>query len=210
MSIVETIGLTSGLDFAVERTEIRKFDSGDSKPPSSTVSVLKFIFISLVVAIVLTFGFIFFCNPTLVRGSSMSPTMRDGQVWFSRRVVLGKPSRGDIIRAYSRDDMVNVVKRVVASSGDKVTVTDDGIYVNGLLVDNSEETNRVLGDSTTWLSNHNGTSYRLGKGEYFVLGDNRNDSKDSRYYGIIPERDVQTVVTGRSPSWLSWLFKPRG
>lgn len=210
MNIVETIGLTSGLDFDVKRTEIRKFDSGDSKPPSSTVSILKVVFVSLLVAIVLTFSFVFFCNPTLVRGSSMSPTMRNGQVWFSRKVLLGRPSKGDIVRAYSRDDMVNVVKRVVASSGDKVTINSEGIYVNGLLVDNSEETNTVMGDSTTWLSNHNGTSYRLAKGEYFVLGDNRNNSRDSRYYGIIPERDIQTVITGRCPKWLSGLFKPKG
>lgn len=122
--------------------------------------------------------------PARVQSTSMTPTISEGgRVLASRiSVLLGKEiQRGDIV-IFKRDS-VGVVKRVVAVPGDTVEIVDGVLLVNGEVEDGSYyigKTNPVK--NTKWV---------IGGTEYFVLGDNREGSYDSRDYGPI---DKDTII----------------
>ena len=151
---------------------------------------VAFIFVfAILMVLKLTF------SPIKISGSSMEPAMKDGQVWFSTIKEFKHPNRGDIVTAYNVLDRVRIVKRVVATEGDQIKILDSGIYINGSLEDNSTETKKMVEDTTTWLGAHKGLTTTVGKDEYFLMGDNRENSVDSRKSGIFPSSTIRTVVT---------------
>ena len=158
---------------------------------------VSFIFVfAILMVLKLTF------SPIKISGSSMNPAMKDGQVWFSTIKGFKHPNRGDIVTAYNVLDRVRIVKRVVAAEGDQIKVSDNGIYINGALEDNSTETKKMVEDTTTWLGAHKGLTTTIGKDEYFLMGDNRENSEDSRKSGIFPSSTIRTVVTLQAPEFV--------
>ena len=151
---------------------------------------------------VLLFGFKAFCSPVLISGNSMNPTLQDKQIWFSRAKFLGELKRDDIVVAYDVLTRHKIVKRVVAIDGDVLTVLDSGLYVNRSLVDNSKETLNLIEDKSSWIGSHKGLSVLLHEGEYFLLGDNRENSNDSRELGIFPDSTISSVLTIEVPTFL--------
>lgn len=201
--------LTTDLSVDFEKPvfeEPKRFQTPQYEEESKVVSWLRWFLVSLSIGIALVLLFRVTLSPTYIDGDSMSPTLENGQVWFSINKALKEPADGDIIRAYSRDDMVNVVKRVVASEGDELSITDKGIFVNGDLIDNSSSTLGMLTDSTSWVFTHQNDSIVLGSDQYFILGDNRDNSRDSRFYGLVSKDDIQTVLTSQAPEWLANLL----
>ena len=101
------------------------------------------------------------------------------------------------------------VKRVIGMPGDKVQSKNGNIYVNGKKINQNyismDQRKAGTGDWTlksisvqnSWLK-HNGTT-TVPKGEYFVLGDHRSVSNDSRYWGFVPKSKIDGVV--KVPSW---------
>lgn len=154
----------------------------------------------------LLFAFKLFCNPILILGNSMSPTLQDKQLWFSRAKQLGKPKTDDIVVAYEVLTRTKLVKRVVATEGDVLTVLDTGLYVNRSLVDDSKETMGLIEDKSSWLGSNKGLSVTLQEGEYFLLGDNRENSNDSRDLGIFPDSTISSVLTVEVPNFLRDLL----
>lgn len=146
-------------------------------------------------------------SPVLVSGESMSPTMKDGQLWFSTVKQIRHPKKGDVITAFDVLDHVYLVKRLVATEGDRVKPTEEGLFINGELVDSSDETKKLLHDSSTWVSFNKGEEITLQKGEYFLVGDNLEHSNDSRRQGIYPEETIRTVVQFEAPNWLKTVLK---
>ena len=146
-------------------------------------------------------------SPVLVSGNSMSPTMKDGQLWFSTVKQIRHPKKGDVITAFDVLDHVYLVKRLVATEGDRVKPTEEGLYINGELIDSSEETKKLLHDSSTWVAFNQGEEVTLKKGEYFLVGDNLEHSNDSRRQGIYPEETIRTVVQFQAPNWLKTVLK---
>lgn len=154
----------------------------------------------------LLFVFKLFCNPILISGNSMNPTLQDNQLWFSRIKQLGKPKTDDIVVAYEVLTRTKLVKRIVATEGDVLTVLDSGLYVNRSLVDDSKETKALIEDKSSWLGSHKGLSVTLQEGEYFLLGDNRENSNDSRDLGIFPDSTISSVLTVEAPNFLRNLL----
>jgi signal peptidase I len=141
-----------------------------------------------------------------VEGPSMEPGLHDGQYLLVNKAVYFKldlgtlskyipfisddgsrflfhgPERGDVIVfRYPRDPSRDFIKRVIAVPGDVVSIHEGKVSVNGQLIEEEylDETTRGDLDDTV-----------VPDGSYFVLGDNRSNSSDSRSWGFVPEENI--------------------
>ena len=135
---------------------------------------------------------------SLVDGHSMEPTFygHDRLVVSRVHYLLGAPQRGDIVVFNSLDPGeaergIMLIKRVVGAPGEVVELRDQQVYVNGdqlkepYTLEPCRISNRRCSDKT----------WELGEDEYFVMGDNRNNSKDSRVFNAVPlEKIVGQVI----------------
>ena len=137
-----------------------------------------------VIAIVLAGAFVFaFGMQVKVIGDSMEPSAYNGQTVLVNRLIfkIFGPKTGDIV-VFLPNGNVNshyYVKRVVAGPGDKVQIVDGLLYINGSVQTEDQDKYDKMEDAGI-ASNE----IKLKSGEYFVLGDNRNSSEDSRSANI--------------------------
>ena len=135
------------------------------------------IFVGLLVAAILkTYIFVNIKVPT----GSMEPTILTGDRLIGSRVsyLSKKPERGDVITFYSPEDNETVfVKRIIGLPGETVTIEGGKVYINNSKTPLSEAYTNFEDESTD-----NCGPYRVPDDCYFVLGDNRNNSYDSRYW----------------------------
>lgn len=119
----------------------------------------------------------------------------------------GVPSRGDVVVFHSEAANERMVKRVVGMPGDRISMVNNTLYINGEAVFQSELDQAGVGQSRLGEVEHliriKGRSPAssfpdvvVPTGQIFVLGDNRNNSMDSRYYGSLPIDDVQGRAFG--------------
>ena len=144
---------------------------------------------ALEVAIITTLIFLLarvFVQNYQVDGPSMTPTLLNTQYILVNKAdyYLHAPQRGDVIVfRYPKDTSRDFVKRVIGLPGDTVTITANGVVsVDGVKLD-EPYTNDLL--------NYYGPEkWTLAPEQYFVLGDNRGDSSDSRDWGPVPKSDI--------------------
>lgn len=124
-----------------------------------------------------------FLSTVVVQGRSMMPTLEDGDRCLLNRLsyIYSSPKRGDLVVLHDRGESDLAVKRIVALPGESVRVSEGTIYVNGRRLTEPYLENGTM----TVLPSGTDRSYQLGDQEYFVLGDNRSESEDSRYYGPV-------------------------
>jgi len=121
-----------------------------------------------------------------VQGTSMEPLLSDGErIVVNKFVYRFRPiERGDVVVFwYPRDPSVSFIKRVVALPGDSVEIRSGQLLVNGLAARES-----YLPDS--FRDSDSFPATQIAKGFYFVLGDHRRSSNDSRSWGEVPERYI--------------------
>mgnify|MGYP000780551943 CR=1 FL=1 len=138
--------------------------------------VLYIAFVILVVWFIITFV----GQRTEVSGSSMYDTLEDGDnLWIDKLSYrFHDPERFDIVVFPYHDSSVFYIKRIIGLPGETVRIEEDGtIYIN----DEPLEENYGYETISVNMIGRAGSDITLGEDEYFVMGDNRNDSKDSRF-----------------------------
>ncbi|MBF2378439.1 type I signal peptidase SipX [Listeria welshimeri] len=168
----------------------------------------------IIIALVLAFGIRYFLiSPVTVNGASMNPTLHDGEHLFINKV--SDPKRYDIIVFPAPDEEnAEYIKRVIGLPGDKVEYKEDQLYINDKKYDepylDSEKdalksgylTTDANGDPNFTMAEIKGSNGSLivPEGQLFVLGDNRQVSKDSRYIGFISQESVlgKVISFGKS------------
>lgn len=151
------------------------------------------IVVTLIMALALFLTVYFFLfRPFQVDGSSMFPTYINNERVFANIVALrlSQPHRGDVIVFNAPPEPGKYyIKRLIGLPGDTIILNNGNVYLN----------NKLL-DETTYLSSSiktNGEAYfkdgqtiKVPSGNYFVLGDNRSESSDSRQWGFVPKDDL--------------------
>ncbi len=152
-------------------------------------------------------------KPYRIPSESMLDTLRPGDRVLVNRAVyhLREPHRGDVVVfRYPNDPSVVFIKRIVGVPGDVLEVRDGQLYVNGERP-GEPYVHRTAGDADPTVAQaaiagstlHDPWSlaepYRVPDGEYFVMGDNRTDSDDSRDWGTVPRTAI--VGEGLATYW---------
>jgi signal peptidase I len=154
----------------------------------NALSWLRDLVFSVLIAVVLI---VFIYQPVKVEGTSMMPTLTDQERIFinkfTYRFGLGSVERGDtVVFWYPQDTTKSYIKRVIGIPGDRIRIDDGHVYVNGKeLVENYvPPENR---DDSSW---RDGREITVPPHKYFVLGDHRNQSSDSRMWGWVPRANI--------------------
>ena len=162
---------------------------------------------SIAMAIVLAFVILQFIRPSIVSGESMYPTLDDKDYLILNRISykVGKPVLEGACRMIQEGDIVvfktnlvdgetgkkkDLIKRVIATEGDRIKISNSKVYVNGKLLNEPYiHNNYTSGDIDTVVP----------KGKLFAMGDNRENSNDSRFpdVGMVDEDEVLGKVMVR-------------
>ncbi|MPN08097.1 Signal peptidase I T [bioreactor metagenome] len=146
---------------------------------SSLGEEIKDWIVSILIAVVLAF-FIrhYIVELYMVEGPSMRPTLQNGERLVVNKFIyrFNKPAKGEVIVfRYPRDPSRDFIKRVIAEPGDTIEIKDGRVFVNGQLLNEPYILDKTRG------------SYNLAtvpEGHIFVMGDNRNNSEDSRFRDV--------------------------
>lgn len=146
----------------------------------------------------------------IVDGESMKPTLNDGNLLMVNKAVYDwqEVGRQEVIVFHANEEE-DYVKRVIGVSGDEITVKNDQLYINGKKVDESYLDPLRPDDGLPFTEDftlEEMTGHKtVPKDHLFVMGDNRRDSLDSRYFGFIPRESVVGKVDVRY-----WPFNQLG
>ena len=143
--------------------------------------VVKVVLISL--AIILPVR-MFLIQPFYVEGASMEPSFYDKEYLIINEITyrFNEPQRGEVIVfKYPKNPRQYYIKRIIGLPGETIEIRDGQVHIN----------NEILGDEyIELLSSDNRKTVVLGDNEYFVLGDNRSNSSDSRLFGPLKEKYI--------------------
>ena len=129
---------------------------------------------------------LFVVQPVKVEGTSMLPRIVDQERIFVNRFIyhLSDIQRGDIVVFwYPKDPSKSFIKRVIGLPGDIVRIEQGRVFVN----------NRILGETyldPRYVDHESYGPERIAPDHFFVLGDHRNSSNDSRNWGLVPRRNI--------------------
>ena len=139
-----------------------------------------------------------------VESISMQPTLFPGDYVIVNKLAYrftGAPQRGDVIvfKYPPNPDAIPYIKRVIGLPGDQVYISEGKVYINGLLM------------LEPWLkvTTNRGGEWAVPDGQLFVMGDNRNNSSDSRSWGFVPYKNIigRAEVIYLPPQHWSFLHK---
>ncbi len=180
--------LSSNDDRGIEKRDLRKEASRNFWWES--LRLIRDVFLIIVVFILVG---VFFVQPVVVDGSSMVPQLHDGErllvnkfIYYDiKSVSFGHLERGDIVVFWFPEDPgKSYVKRLIAFPGETVEVRDGKVFINDVelvepYLDEEHNRSKISFDRQV-----------VKKHSYYVMGDNRDNSADSRYWGFVPEKYI--------------------
>lgn len=143
--------------------------------------VIPYIVIVVVVVLIRTF----IITPVRVDGDSMKNTLKNGDILLLYK--LSSIDRFDIIVLDEEKDNEKIIKRVIGLPGETVAIKKGKIYIN----------DKVIDDEYAYGQTSDYDKVTLKDDEYFILGDNRLISKDSRYFGPIKDNEIKGKIVFR-------------
>ena len=143
--------------------------------------VIPYIVIVVVVVLIRTF----IITPVRVDGDSMKNTLKNGDILLLYK--LSSIDRFDIIVLDEEKDNEKIIKRVIGMPGETVAIKKGKIYIN----------DKVIDDEYAYGETSDFDKVTLADDQYFILGDNRLISKDSRYFGPIKENEIKGKIVFR-------------
>ena len=158
--------------------EILDEPQGSRLVAESVSELLKVIVISLIIIIPVRY---FLLQPFFVKGASMEPNFYDHEYLVIDEISyrFKNPQRGEIVVfRYPKDPRQYFIKRIVGLPNETIEIKDNLVFVNGVKIDEAG----YLSADTVTLGN---VFTKLGPNEFFLMGDNRNFSLDSRTFGAV-------------------------
>lgn len=143
--------------------------------------VIPYVVIVVVVVLIRTF----IITPVRVDGDSMKNTLKNGDILLLYK--LSSINRFDIIVLDEEKDNEKIIKRVIGMPGETIAIKKGKIYIN----------DKVIEDEYAYGETSDYNKVTLRDNEYFILGDNRLISKDSRYFGPIKENEIKGKIVFR-------------
>jgi signal peptidase I len=179
------IQVTDDKDIQVERPEAA---SRNSLWSEGRLLFRDLVFALMIAALVV----VFIVQPVKVEGTSMLPRLHDGERIFVNKLIYydeyswaPKVDRGDIVVFWFPDDpSKSYIKRVVGLPGDTIEMRDGMVQVNGTQIEE-----QYL-DPSLNVSSKSHTPVYVRPNYYFVMGDNRDNSSDSRSWGLVPKKYI--------------------
>jgi signal peptidase I len=186
-----------------------------TKKQKITFWILFLLFGFPIVALsIFVITYLFLVQPHQIRGKAMEPNYIDGQYYLTSKIAYrkGDPQRGDVIVfAAPNNPDIDYIERIVALPGETVELKDGRVYVNDRVL---EEPYLALNTETLagqFLAENQKVT--VPQNQYFVLGDNRAHSSDSRKWGFASREKIVGKVAFcyykcSSPTWLEKIFTP--
>lgn len=174
-----------------EKTQNSSQSTNKTAQRSSTLkAVLKEVILFAVIAIGVVLPFrIYIAEPYIVEGASMDPTFKTGDYLIVDKLSyeLGEPQRNSVIVfKFPPEPNRNLIKRVIGLPGDTITMKNGEITITNT----ANPEGFTLDQSYLVHTKPESFTVTLGPDEYFVMGDNRPESYDSRDWGILPKEDI--------------------
>lgn len=160
----------------------------DEKRDGFFDDIIKFALIALLIVVPIRW---FIAQPFVVRGASMDPTFHNGEYLIVDQLTyrFDSPERGDvIIMRYPKDEKVFFIKRVIGLPNETVELQGKRIVIRSATGTEPLILDESFIDSSRKRDEY--ATYTLGPDDYFVLGDNRTQSSDSRSWGLLPRSDI--------------------
>ena len=197
---------------AFKKTARRMHKNNAEMNRTFSLSFLSVLFCGIVTAFTLR---MFIAEPTKVDGKSMQHTLLNGESVLVEKVSywFHEPQRGEVVIINYPGSSARFVKRIIALPGETIEIRRDGfVYINGDLLDESAYAGDWYGSIRIPITTKGSVKGRftVPEGHYFVIGDNRNDSKDSRNpeVGPIPFESILGRV--RAVVWPPNAIRPAG
>jgi len=171
-----------------EKGKVEKISSVFASIGKFIFSFIETIVVALVISVVL---YLFIMTPHEVVGRSMYPTYEDGEFLMANKVQyqISEPKRGDVI-IFKYSETQDFIKRIIGLPGETVGLQDGEIYIDGKILNESAYLDEAIyTNGSDYL--HEGETITVGQDEYFVCGDNRNHSSDSRTFGPISVENIK-------------------
>ena len=152
---------------------------------------LDIIEVAVIALAIFVLVYLFLFQPHQVKGNSMHPSFEDGQYILTDKISyrFSEPQRGDVVVFKApKNEKLEYIKRIIGLPGEKVKISNGNVMINDELLNEDYLQSSLTTSAGAYLME--GETGYLADGEYFVMGDNRNHSSDSRDWGFVPVENI--------------------